>query len=378
MVTCDYLPNPGGISGHVYELSKALAKQGHEINIFGGHSLEHSNKTNSSLPANVKIIQNIAFRYNIFGYIKYHLLILWSLKQHLRKEEYDIIHWHNLVWESFTIKLLNTEIPRVFSNHSSGFLRRCKVLWRRKYQLPFLLKAANAIITPSEILKKQTMKVGFPQERIYFIPNGVDSESFSRKALGKYPDVSDESIVLVVSARLHKIKGIDLLLDAIPLVLREGHLIEVIILGEGDEKSSLIMQATNLGIQDKVHFVGCFSRDEMPKMLSYGDWAVLPSRAEAISLSGLEAMSCGLPVIGFSVGGIPQFVKEGLTGFLAEPENPQDLARAICKALELVPNDVYKMRSYVSRYVEEHFSWKNSAISVQEVYKVVIESRQNK
>ena len=106
----------------------------------------------------------------------------------------------------------------------------------------------------------------------------------------------------------------------------------------------------------------------MPAHLRLASLAVLPSRAEAVSLAGLAAMSCCLPVIGTNVGGIPEFVKENETGFLFPKEDHEALSGKIVHFFELDDADKSRLSGNSREFVSGRFSWKSAAQQTIDVY----------
>jgi len=98
----------------------------------------------------------------------------------------------------------------------------------------------------------------------------------------------------------------------------------------------------------------------LPKLYSLAEFSLLPSIYEAVSLSGLESLACGTPVIGTNVGGIPEFIKNGKTGFLVEPKSSQAIADAANRMLD-TPELLSQMRRDCREFVVSDFSWRSVA-----------------
>lgn len=190
------------------------------------------------------------------------------------------------------------------------------------------------IVTLSKLQTEQAKESMLKRFPIHYIPNGVDTELYqpidpeiSRSALGIPP----KSIVLMFAAinlKNHG-KGGDLLIDAIkriPEALKKD--IILLLLGSGGET---VEEAT--GVRTiKMGFI----TSERIKSLAYSaaDLFILPTRSEGLSLVLLESMSCGTPMLTFRVGGNPDLVRNGITGYLAEPENTKELSDNIVRLME--------------------------------------------
>ena len=128
--------------------------------------------------------------------------------------------------------------------------------WRKKYQLPWILKFSNFIITPSTKLEEISRSIGYPKEQITYIPNGVDTDSFTNKQADKLPSHTTSPTFICV-ARFHPVKGIDILLDSFAIISKQ-HKAKLIIVGDGECEDQLKLQAHKLGISQSVNFAGNF------------------------------------------------------------------------------------------------------------------------
>jgi glycosyltransferase involved in cell wall biosynthesis len=188
---------------------------------------------------------------------------------------------------------------------------------------------------------------------IHLIPHGIDIEAFqpldSEKCRSLLGLPSSNKVLMFAALSMNQFnKGGDLLLKAIE-ILPERLKAEttLLLLGQG---GGAIARAVGLRVLD----LGQITNDRL-KAIAYSaaDIFVSPTRAEAFGLVCLESVACGTPVVAFSVGGVPDVVRHGVTGYLAEPENSTDLCNGIIELLE----DEQK-RSYMSQ--------KGSAIAQKE------------
>jgi glycosyltransferase involved in cell wall biosynthesis len=116
-----------------------------------------------------------------------------------------------------------------------------------------------------------------------------------------------------------------------PFILREVD-VEAMVVGDGPERERLKQLVEELGVGDRIEFLGAQSNDQMPGLLGEADVAVIPSLIEATSIAALEAMSCELPVAASAVGGLPDII-DGAVGALFEPKNPEALSAAVVALL---------------------------------------------
>jgi glycosyltransferase involved in cell wall biosynthesis len=168
-----------------------------------------------------------------------------------------------------------------------------------------------------------------------------------------------------VPRRLYHKNGVEYLVRAIPLLVRR-HDVEAVLVGDGPERPRLEALARELGVSDRVHFLGARPNRDMPGLLSSGELAVFPSLMEATSVAALEAMSCGRPVAASRVGGLPEIVDDEV-GALFEPANPESLAATVAALLDRTDLDALGRRAR-ERVVER---WSNDRLAERhlEIYR---------
>src|SRR5262249_46850678 len=141
-----------------------------------------------------------------------------------------------------------------------------------------------------------------------------------RESAGIPPDASLVGTV----GNLYPVKGHTYLIRAAKIILKSRPNTHVIILGRGNLKDTLHQEAESLGIKDRIHLLGY--RDDVSSWLRQFDVFTLPSLSEGLPMSLLEAMAAGVPVVVTGVGGMPEVVSDGLTGFVVPAEDPDALA----------------------------------------------------
>ena len=187
-------------------------------------------------------------------------------------------------------------------------------------------------------------ETGLSSHKLSVIPNGVDYELFHSASPADLTvfGIPQGSPVCITVGRLEEQKGIDLLLTAASLVLRDHRDCHFLIVGEGCDRAVLESQATALGIANSVHFVG--PRADVANLLAASTAFVLPSRWEGMSNALLEAMASGLPVVATAVEGSTELVRSGVTGRLVPAGRFDELAAAIRSTLD----DADRSREMVS------------------------------
>jgi glycosyltransferase involved in cell wall biosynthesis len=214
-------------------------------------------------------------------------------------------------------------------------------------------------------------RYGLKPEVIY---NGIDPRIFhpfrssDSEVRQKYSISEDEKVIIYVG-RLVGLKGVKILLRATALIPRLG--IKLLIAGDGEERNSLAALAQSLGLERQVLFAGFVPNSELPRYYSIAQAAVFPTLAdEAFGISICEAMACGLPVVASRVGGIPELVGDGDSGFLVQPGDPEELAEKI-ERLMLDDSLRRRMAARGAQVVQEQFTWEKVADRLLRVYRRV-------
>ena len=213
--------------------------------------------------------------------------------------------------------------------------------------------------------------LGWPANKVAVIRNGVSIERLQRPrdpALRRALAAGSDDFVFLTTARLDPQKGLDLLLRAARSV--DGA--RFVIAGSGPERGRLEAEAAELGLGDRVVFLG--QRDDVPALLAASDGFVLPSRFEGTSLALLEAMALGKPVIASAVPGTDEVVIDGESGLLVRPGDADGLAAAL-RRIAGAPELRARLGTAARRRVEGEFSAASTAERVTAVYEGLLHGR---
>ena len=189
-----------------------------------------------------------------------------------------------------------------------------------------ILTRAQRVTALSQALKQATRAVGVPDQQVTVIPNGVDVRAFTLP-----PATQREPVILFVGYLIER-KGVRHLLAALPAVLKALSGFRAVLIGDGPEEAALRQQAANLGIADRVDFLGFLPHDQVRAWMQRASVFVLPSLEEGQGVVLLEALASGLPVIASRVDGIQEVVTAQV-GLLVEPAQPQRSAQALLTLL---------------------------------------------
>ncbi len=208
--------------------------------------------------------------------------------------------------------------------------------WRVAAPLPPLTKRlVDAVIAISEAAAAQARRAGVPEEQIHLVYSAIDPTNFfpppeAKQQARQQFGLSKDAFVVAAAGRLVAGKGFDVLINGVALLPLKDRPI-VLLAGDGEERTKLAQLAATLGLSEQVCFCG-FLPDVRPVLWAADVFVHVPtSFPEGLSVAILEAMAAGLPVIGSSVGGIPELVRHEQTGLLVPPNEPEALAVALAK-----------------------------------------------
>jgi glycosyltransferase involved in cell wall biosynthesis len=254
-----------------------------------------------------------------------------SVRRLLRERPFDLIH--SCLYRSHCVARLarlgiGRPIPLVSSEHCVGATRsRLTLLGNRLTAgLSDRIHAVSRAVGDAVVLRDR-----IAAGRVRVVVNGIDPPApvpGARRRLRRALGIADGELILLTIGRLHREKGADVLLRALPQVAPDGAFpFRAIVVGDGPERGALEAQARRLGLAGSVFFAG--ERRRVVPWLQAADLFVLPSREEGLPVAPLEAMALSLPVVATRVGGTPEVVEHGRTGLLVPPDDPAALAEAL-------------------------------------------------
>lgn len=185
---------------------------------------------------------------------------------------------------------------------------------------------AHRVVANARAAAAQLALERVPAHKVAVVPNGLHVEHFTPRALPS----SLRRVAMV--ANLRPEKGQDVLIDAVPEVLRRFPDARFDLIGDGSERAALERRARERGVADAVSFLG--HREDVAALLAASDIFVLPSRSEAFPNALLEAMAAGIPVVASAVGGVTEIVEDERNGLLVPPGDAGALARQICRLMD--------------------------------------------
>lgn len=251
-----------------------------------------------------------------------------------RRRRISILHAHDFKTDVLGLMVSGlARIPIVTTVH--GYIsvsRKSKVYTRVD---SWLLRRMHRVIAVSEAMARQFIDTGLPESRIRLVRNCIvlDNYPFGYRcrALRRANGLTDEHLLVGHVGRLSPEKGQARLLRVFPKVLREVPRARLVFAGDGPDMPALRSDASRLGLEDEVFFLG--HRSDIREVFADLDLLVLSSDTEGLPNVVLEAGALGIPVVATAVGGTPEVVTDGVTGLLASPDDEDELAEAIIRAL---------------------------------------------
>ncbi len=389
MLSWEYPPHViGGLGKHVAELLPAQAGLGQEVHLVtprlaGGEPIERIGPAVvhrvEPAPQSEASFYTYAWQTNLM--LEEYASRLWS-----EAGGFDIIHAHDwlVAFSACALKRVY-HTPLVATIHATergrgrgelhGDQSRAinDVEWWLTYE-------AWRVICCSHYMAEEVRNYfGTPADKIDVIPNGVDPTIFQRwegvdlSAFRAMYALPEEKIVFYVGRIVYE-KGIETLVRAVPLVLRDFPLAKFVIAGTGPHLEPAQKLAWELGVGHKVLFAGRVSDDDRNRLFKVADCAVFPSLYEPFGIVALEAMAAKCPVVVSEVGGLKEVVQHAETGITVYPGNPESVAWGILHALQH-PEWTRQRVENAYRKVLEEYNWPRIAGLTIGVYQRVVEER---
>lgn len=267
-------------------------------------------------------------------------LALGRLVRLLQRERIDLIHAHGQdasIFAAAATALRPTELVvtrHVLDEPSESARERA----RADLALRSLRRADAVVAVSRAVARRLRSSVDLPGDRIHVIPNGIDVDRFrpdrleaSRSVVRRSLGLEEGVPALLLPAVMREGKGHGRLLQLLPGLRQRVPDLRVLFAGEGEREAELRERARAAEVEDMVRFLGF--RTDVPELLAASDLVVLPSHAEALPTVLLEAAAAGRPAVATEVGGVPEIVENGRTGFVVPRDDPAALGDAISRIL---------------------------------------------
>ncbi len=322
---CVYFPpEVGGLESHVHYLCRGLVDRGHDVTVIT--SLSRPDLRTHEVIDGIDVHRTPLPRRTPWGWFVHAAAS--TPRTRLAVSDVDVVHaqaFPSLLPASLALAGQGT--PLVCTLHTSHFLRlAANPLVRRP--LGKLVELSDYNFAASKEIADVGEGLG-PSVQVEVLVNGVDTEVF--KPVAPFRPRGEVRFLLVVPRRLFSKNGVEYFIRAMPRIVAVQD-VAAIVVGDGPQGQALRKLAAELGVSDRIEFLGSRPHDEMPAILSSGDLAVFPSLVEATSVAALESMACGLPVAASNVGGLPEIIGDDVGG-LFRPGDPEALAAKVLTLL---------------------------------------------
>ncbi|MEC1920399.1 N-acetyl-alpha-D-glucosaminyl L-malate synthase BshA [Bacillus subtilis] len=363
-ITC--YPSVGGSGIIATELGKQLAEKGHEIHFI-----------TSSIPFRLNTYHpNIHFhevevnQYAVFKYPPYDLTLASKIAEVAERENLDIIHAHyalpHAVCAYLAKQMLKRNIGIVTTLHGTditvlGYDPSLKDLIR------FAIESSDRVTAVSSALAAETYDLIKPEKKIETIYNFIDERVYLKKNTAaikeKHGILPDEKVVIHVS-NFRKVKRVQDVIRVFRNIAGKTKA-KLLLVGDGPEKSTACELIRKYGLKDQVLMLG--NQDRVEELYSISDLKLLLSEKESFGLVLLEAMACGVPCIGTNIGGIPEVIKNNVSGFLVDVG---DVTAATARAMSILEDEQLSNRftKAAIEMLENEFSSKKIVSQYEQIY----------
>lgn len=321
-------PTFGGSGVVATELGKGLAKKGHQV-----HFITYTQ------PARLDFFnENIFYHevniasYPLFQYPPYESALAGKMVDVVKYEKLDLLHVHYAIPHATSaflakqiLKCHGINIPIITTLHGTDIT----IVGKDASLAPvvtFSINESDGVTTVSEDLRKDTYEAFEIRKEIEVIPNFVDLERFKKQPKEHFKRIicpNDEKL-LVHTSNFRKVKRIE---DIIKVFAKLKKQIpsKLLLVGDGPERGPMEQLSRDMNLGEDVRFVG--KLDAIEEVLSVADLFLMPSEKESFGLAALEAMACEVPVISSNTGGLPELNVQGVTGFLSNVGDVDDMVK---------------------------------------------------
>ncbi len=321
-------PTFGGSGVVATELGKALAKEGHKI-----HFITYSQPSRLDFLNENLFYHEVDFRsYPLFEYPPYELALASKMVSVVKNEKLDLLHVHYAIPHASAAymakQILKTQgitIPVVTTLHGTDITLVGK---DASYEpvVTFSINESDGVTAVSKDLRKETYEHFKISNDIEVIPNFIDLEKFKKQKKDHFKKAicpQGESLI-VHTSNFRKVKRIGDVIKIFDNIHKEIPS-KLLMIGDGPERAHAESDCRELGISEDVRFLG--KLEAVEEVLSVADLFLMPSEKESFGLAALEAMACEVPVVSSNTGGIPELNVQGITGFLSNVGDVEDMTR---------------------------------------------------
>jgi glycosyltransferase involved in cell wall biosynthesis len=367
---------------HIYQNSKIGGVQQQLLSLFKAYNRERFNPIFCCLGPKQEMgkeIEGTGIEFISLNKLRYNRFspgIVLELHRLMKIKQIHVVRTHRYRSNLYgRLAAFSSGVPVIIASVHDNY--RTDKRPKRRIMNRILSKITDKIVAVSEDVKEDIIRYDrIDPSKVQVIPNGIDVERFNPEKntsnIRKEFPLEEDDIVIGFIGRIVPAKGLKYLLNALPYLKEEFKSIKLLVVGEGSLVEELKEKAKKNNIFDNILFTG--GRRDIPEILASIDIFVMPSTAEGLPNSLLEAMAMGKPVVATEVGGIPELIKNGRTGLLVPPRNPEALATAI---RDLISNDqlAAKMGQAARSFVLNNYSIVEIAQKWQTLYLSILREK---
>jgi N-acetyl-alpha-D-glucosaminyl L-malate synthase BshA len=312
------------------ELGKALAGRGHQVHFISTEMPFRFGEYQAGLSFHKVLTPT----YPLFREPQYLLTLANTIVKVARQYHLDVVHAHYAIPHATAAFLARQVLsshegigPKVVTTLHGTDITLVGSDYSYKEIVSFSIEQSDMVTAVSESLRGNTIEQLGVAGDIRVIPNFLDCELYQRRKfidLRRRFTADNEDVKLVVHmSNFRPIKRVDTVLKVFDRI-RHRLPARLLLVGDGPELDPIYQEARRLGIGDLVYSLG--AQEEVVPLLSIGDLFLLPSTEESFGLSALEAMACEMPVVASGIGGIPEVIEHGVSGFLHPPDEVDGMA----------------------------------------------------
>ena len=383
MLSWEYPPRViGGISPHIYFLSKHLAKQNIKVYVV---TCDFPGAPSHEVIDGVEVFRIDSYKSPSPDFGTWVYLMNMNMQREtaaLMKKignKIDVIHAHDWLVADAGIGLKHVfRKPLLVTMHSTEMGRRNGLHTTAEKMIheteAWLTYEAWKVICCSDYMINHVKYVfGLPNDKLVMVPNGVNTHNYdgefdSAEFRSRFA-LPEEKIVLFVGRLVYE-KGIHIFINAVPKILSKVNA-KFIIVGSGYMKEQLLNIVCSMGLEHKVLFQGFLDEPSLLKLQRVADVSVVPSLFEPFGIVALEAMAAKSPVVVSDTGGLSEIVEHDVTGVKVYPNNPDSLAWGITKVL-LDADFARYVRENAYERVLQRYDWEKIAQQTRRIYEGVL------
>ena len=383
MLTWEYPPRVvGGIAKVVYDLSRTLIKDGHDVTVV---TYKEGDVPYFEDDKGVKVYRVDNYMINPNNFIDWIMQLNFNLVAKANEiiaeqGKFDVIHAHDWLVAYAAKTLKNSyHIPIVSTIHATEAGRNSGIHDEQQRYINdtewMLTYESSEVIVNSNYMKGELQRLfGLPYEKINVVPNGVNLSLFNgieRDYNFRRKYAMDNEKIILFMGRLVYEKGVQHLIAAMPKILNGYHDSKLVVCGKGAMLEELRAQANAMGIGNKVYFAGYMNGKDVQRMYKAADIAVFPSTYEPFGIVALEAMLSENPVVVSDVGGLNEIVQHRENGMKSYAGNANSIADSILELLydHKLCSDITKK---AKNKVRNEYNWSKIAQDTHFTYQKAI------